>query len=80
MLDYYASQKAIPQTLNQAGVAAQLPNGVQLSLDPDHMVLTVHSRKGDLIFTPRRNAGGQIVWTCSGGQGTKPQQLPPPCR
>lgn len=80
LVDYYTSRKAIPQTLNEAGVTGQLPNGVQLSLDPSHMVLTVHSVKGDLIFTPRRNPSGQIVWACSGGQGTKPQQLPMSCR
>jgi Zn-dependent protease with chaperone function/type II secretory pathway pseudopilin PulG len=79
LVDYYNSQKAIPQTLDEAGVSALLPNGVQLSLDPSHMVLTVHSRRGDLIFTPRRNPDGQILWACSGGQGTKPQQLPQPC-
>lgn len=79
LVEYYNSQKAIPQTLSEAGVADQLPNGVQLSLDPNHMVLTVHSAKGDLIFTPRHNSDGQIIWTCSGGEGTKPQQLPPFC-
>jgi len=80
LVDYYVSRKAVPQTLNEAGVADRLPNGVALSLDPDHMVLTVHSAKGDLIFTPRRKGGGQIIWTCSGGQGAKPQQLPLSCR
>jgi Zn-dependent protease with chaperone function/type II secretory pathway pseudopilin PulG len=80
LTDYYNTQKAIPQTLSEAGVAAQLPNGVQLSLDPAHMVLTVHSRRGDLIFTPRRNGDGPIFWICSGGQGTKPQELPASCR
>jgi Zn-dependent protease with chaperone function/type II secretory pathway pseudopilin PulG len=80
LADYYNTQKAIPQTLSEAGVADQLPNGVQLSLDPAHMVLTVHSRRGDLIFTPRRNPDGAIVWVCSGGQGAKPQELPLSCR
>ena len=79
LVDYYNSQKAIPQTLGEAGVADQLPDGVQLSLDPSHMVLTVHSPRGELIFTPRRNPDGQITWTCSGGQGTKPPQLPLMC-
>ena len=79
LVDYYNSQNAVPRNLSDAGAAAQLPNGVELSLEP-HMVLTVHSRRGDLIFTPRRDASGQIVWTCSGGQGTKPQQLPSACR
>ena len=80
LVSYYLSQKAVPQTLNQAGISDQLPNGVQLSLDPDHMVLTVHTGKGDLIFTPRRRSDGQIMWTCGGGQGVKRQQLPPACQ
>lgn len=80
LVDYYNSQKAIPQTLSQAGISARLPNGVQLSLDPDHMVLTVHSSRGDLIFTPRRSADGQIFWACSGGQSITPQALPSVCR
>lgn len=80
LVEYYKSQKAIPQTLNDAGITSQLPNGVQLSLEPRHMVLTVHSRMGDLIFTPRQNPDGAIVWACTGGRGTKPQQLPPPCQ
>lgn len=80
LVDYYNSQKAIPQTLNEAGVTDQLPNGVQLSLDPSHMVLTVRSPSGELIFTPRRNASGEVIWTCSGGQGTKRERLPMLCR
>lgn len=80
LLDYYNNQKSIPQTLGDAGVAGQLPNGVQLSLDPAHMVLTVHSTQGDLIFTPRRQTDGEIIWTCSAGQGVKQQQLPQACR
>jgi Zn-dependent protease with chaperone function/type II secretory pathway pseudopilin PulG len=80
LADYYLSEKAIPQTLNEAGVADHLPNEVQLSLDPQHMVLTVHTLRGDLIFTPRRGSAGQIIWSCSGGQGVKSEQLPPLCR
>lgn len=76
---YYLSEKAIPQTLNEAGIAAHLANGVQLFLDPAHMVLTVHTARGDLIFTPRRLGDGRIMWACSGGQGVNRQQLPPSC-
>jgi Zn-dependent protease with chaperone function/type II secretory pathway pseudopilin PulG len=79
LTDYYDSNHSVPRSLGEAGVAARLPKGVVLTLEP-HMVLTVHSPRGDLIFTPRRGADGQIVWTCSGGLGTKPPQLPPMCR
>jgi type II secretory pathway pseudopilin PulG len=79
LVDYYERQKAIPQTLSEAGVADRLPNDVHLSLDPAHMVLTVHSSRGDLVFTPRRKTGGEIIWVCSAGEGVKAQQLPRPC-
>ncbi|HVS75605.1 MAG TPA: hypothetical protein VHE11_01645, partial [Steroidobacteraceae bacterium] len=80
LADYYLSEKAIPQTLGQAGVADQLPNGVHLSLDPQHMVLTVHTTRGDLVFTPGRRSDGRITWRCGAGRGVTPQQLPPLCR
>jgi Zn-dependent protease with chaperone function/type II secretory pathway pseudopilin PulG len=79
LADYYNARKAVPQTLSDAGVSEQLPHGVRLSLDPEHMVLTVHSLKGDLIFTPRRKSDGRIFWTCNGGAGTHPQELPAFC-
>jgi len=80
LVSYYLAQKAIPQSLSEAGVTDQLPNGVQLSLDTQHMVLTAHTKKGDLVFTPRRQTDGEITWSCSGSEGIKPQQLPLDCR
>ena len=75
LVHYYLSEKTIPQTLKEAGVAQSLPNGVRLSLNQRHMVLTVHSRSGNLIFTPRRKQGGEITWTCVGGPGVTPLEL-----
>ena len=80
LADYYLSEKKIPQSLGEAGVDEQLPGGLQLFLNSEHMVLTVHSRRGELVFTPRRDNQGQITWLCSGGAGVKPQQLPAFCR
>jgi Tfp pilus assembly major pilin PilA len=79
LASYYLSKQAIPQTLNEAGLPDELPNSVRLSLDPEHMVLTVHSGRVDLIFTPRKGSDGQIAWTCSAGSGLKAAELPPPC-
>jgi Zn-dependent protease with chaperone function/Tfp pilus assembly major pilin PilA len=80
LTDYYLAEKKVPRSLGEAGISEQLPDGVQLSLNSQHMVLTVHSKRGELVFTPTRNNDGQIRWTCSGGTGVKPQQLPPSCR
>jgi Zn-dependent protease with chaperone function/Tfp pilus assembly major pilin PilA len=80
LAEYYVANKKIPASLAEAEVAEQLPDGVQLSLNPEGMVLTVKSKRGALIFTPRRDKQGNLVWTCGGGEGTKTQQLPPSCR
>lgn len=80
LAQYYLANKKIPDSLAEAGVTDELPNAVGLSLNPKGMVLTVQSRSGQLIFTPRRTPEGQITWVCSAAEGVKPQQLPPFCR
>jgi Zn-dependent protease with chaperone function len=80
LVQYFHTENKIPASLTDAGVNAELQNGVQLSLNPKGMVLTVHSKRGELIFTPKRDAQGQISWVCSAGTGVKPQQLPSMCR
>src|SRR5438874_1325680 len=52
LTQYYLNQKSVPESLTRAGITDQLPNGVQLTLDPNGMVLTVHSKRGDLVYTP----------------------------
>jgi hypothetical protein len=51
-----------------------------LSVDSDNMVLTLKMAQGEIIYTPRINDKGQVTWTCSGGDGFKPKQLPASCR
>ncbi|HEX3397040.1 MAG TPA: M48 family metalloprotease [Steroidobacteraceae bacterium] len=80
LVQYYLAKNALPNSLSEAGVDEQLPNGVRLSLNPKGMVLTVHSHRGELVFTPKKDPQGQINWVCKGGEGTKPQQLPTACR
>ena len=80
LAQYYLANNKIPDSLAQAGVTDELPNAVELSLNPKGMVLTVRSKSGQLIFIPKRTPEGQIAWVCSGGEGVKPQQLPPSCR
>jgi Zn-dependent protease with chaperone function len=50
--NYYNSNKKVPESLDMAGIPAQLADGSQLSLDPKPMVLTVSTKQGELVFTP----------------------------
>src|SRR5215469_8640811 len=79
LADYYLSTHKIPDTLETAGIEAQLPDGSPLSLDPKGMALTVKTKHGDLIFVPS-DSRGRIVWKCTSGEGLKPTQLPLSCR
>ena len=78
--NYYETNKKTPESLDMLGIRTQLADGVQLSLDPNKMVLTVSTKQGELIFTPTADAAGHIVWSCTNGEGLKPTQLPPSCR
>ena len=79
LADYYQSQHRIPESLEAAGVSAQLADGSPLSLDTKRMSLTVTTKQGDLIFVPSE-ARGRIRWTCTNGEGLKASQLPAFCR
>ena len=76
---YYLSNRRIPDSLETAGLAKQLPDGSPLSFNPQGMALTVKTRHGQIIFVPSA-ANGRLVWTCTNGEGLKPTQLPPSCR
>lgn len=78
--DYYQTNQKIPESLAALGIRSQLNDGTQLSLDPSNMVLTVSTKQGEIIFTPRTNDKGHIVWSCTNGVGLKRTQLPPSCR
>jgi Tfp pilus assembly protein PilE len=77
--DYYEKKRKIPLSLEMVGVPVQLPNGNQLKLDSENMVLTVVTSKGELIFSPAIDKQKHIVWNCMNGAGIKPTQLPPTC-
>jgi Tfp pilus assembly protein PilE len=77
---YYESTHRVPQSLDQAGVSPTLADGSQLTLDSEHMRLTVHTRVGDLVFVPRADAQGHVVWDCTNGEKLKPEALPMSCR
>ena len=80
LAEYYQSTNKVPSSLGEAGVTEQLADGTQLLLDSQGMVLTVKSKHGELVFTPRRDNEEHITWVCSAGEGLKAQQLPPSCR
>lgn len=78
--DYYLSTQKIPESLETAGISSVLADGSTLSLDPNQMALTVKTPQGELVFTPSADAEGRVIWSCSNGEGIKPNQLPPSCR
>lgn len=77
--NYYQSNQKIPESLDVAGIPSQLADGTGLSLDPKHMVLTVSTKEGEIIFTPKVDDQGRITWSCTNGEGLKPTQLPKSC-
>jgi len=77
---YYEQRQTTPESLEQAGISPQLPNGEQLELDPENMVLTVVTPRGQLVFEPSKDDRGKINWTCSAGEGTRVQYMPQACR
>ena len=80
LASYYESKQKVPESLGAAGVLPQLADGSQLKLDPSHMVLTVITKQGELVFTPVTDAQGRIIWRCTNGEGLQPSQLPLSCR
>lgn len=77
---YYQARQSVPRSLDEAGIRPQLPSGNSLQLDADHMVLTVTTKAGDLVFTPTLDEHKRLIWRCAGGEGVKPGQLPQQCR
>ena len=77
--NYYQSNQKIPESLDVAGIPSQLNDGTGLSLDSKHMVLTVSTKEGEIIFTPKVDDQGLITWSCTNGEGLKPTQLPKSC-
>jgi Zn-dependent protease with chaperone function/type II secretory pathway pseudopilin PulG len=78
--NYYQSKQQTPDSLQALGLTPQLPDGSELLLEPQSMVLTVKTKQGELVFTPTVNDAGQVVWDCRNGEGLKPTQIPANCR
>lgn len=80
LAEFYLSSQRIPESLDVAGVEAELSDGSSLSLDSDSMVLTVTTAQGAMIFVPAQDDRGRIVWSCTNGEGLTAGQLPAACR
>lgn len=76
---YYAASQSVPESLDVAGIPSQLDDGTRLQLDSEAMVLTVVTKRGELVFTPAIDGDGHIVWDCMNGEGIKATQLPSGC-
>ena len=77
--NFFRTTHQVPDSLKTAGLPSSLPDGSPLALNPGNMALTVTTKLGELVFVPKVNARGHIVWYCSDGAGIKPAQLPASC-
>ena len=50
-----------------------------MTLNTNNMVLSVNTKKGELIFTPSEDDQGHIIWGCMNGDGLTLSELPPTC-
>jgi Zn-dependent protease with chaperone function/type II secretory pathway pseudopilin PulG len=77
---YYEQNQGVPESLEAAQVPSHLPGGLTLEMNPENMVLTVGTAKGELVFTPSVEANGHVAWACAPGTGLTEKQMPPSCR
>ncbi len=80
LAQYYESTHRVPRSLDEIGVESTLADGSALTLDSQHMRLSVRTRQGELIFVPQTNSEGRVFWVCTNGEGLKTTDLPPSCR
>ena len=80
LAQHYESTHGIPPSLDELGVGSTLADGSPLTLDAQHMRLSVRTRQGELIFVPHANSEGRVVWVCTNGEGLTAADLPPSCR
>ena len=81
LAEHFAKNQSAPESLEQLGVQPQLPDGSELTLDAETMVLSIQvASGGQLVFAPQENDDGTITWQCSPGIGVKPTNAPPMCR
>ena len=80
LASYYDDKQAIPETLESIGQPAQLASGVQLTLDPEALVLSVTTKNNEtIVYTPEKDAVAKITWRCAGDEDLKASLLPKDC-
>ncbi|TYK64809.1 M48 family metalloprotease [Colwellia echini] len=79
LASYYENNQVVPESLAAININSELGDGSQMSIDADNMVLSVKTKKGELIFVPAETDEGKIIWSCVNGEDLTPEQLPPSC-
>ncbi|AFL76344.1 M48 family metalloprotease [Thiocystis violascens] len=79
LASHYEQQRSVPDSLESVGLATTLPNGSDLSLNGENMVLSIALPVGEMLLVPSDNEGA-IIWECQAGAGLKPNALPSSCR
>lgn len=77
---HYEQAQQAPESLEQAGVAAERVGEHRLSYDAERMVVTLALPRGELMLVPELDDAGKVRWTCQAGEGLKAAHLPPACR
>lgn len=81
LASYYDDKQDIPESLESIGQPSLLASGNQLTLDPESMVLSVTTKNNEtIVYTPQKDAEGQISWACAGGEGLKVSLVPNECQ
>jgi Zn-dependent protease with chaperone function len=76
---YYEDNQEIPESLSDLNIDSELSDGSLMTLDSDGMVLSVKTKKGNLIFEPSINEQDKVIWYCRNGDGLNPSYLPSTC-
>lgn len=77
---HFAKNQEPPESIEAAGLQPSLPDGSQLTLDAETMMLSVDTASGQLVFTPEIEEGKITGWQCSPGLGTRAARAPAACR
>jgi len=76
----YQDTHKIPQSLDDVGAPGSLPDGTELGYDNKNMTLVASTSRGDLLFMPKQDDEGEIIWKCVNTGKERPAQLPLACR
>jgi Zn-dependent protease with chaperone function len=78
--EYYRSSGNVPASLAEVDIEPHQAGGLQLSLNPSNMQLTITTGEGEMILVPSADDQRHVTWACTNGRGITPAQLPAACR